>query len=296
MTEHRAGKVGLIGWTNVGKSTLLNRMVGVKIAAVANVSQTTRDRIMAVTHVDGVAQIAFVDTPGWHRPKHRMNRRMIERTREALHEVDVAIWVFDASKGVGPGDREVMELLRKSPLKRIAVLNKIDLMSNKNKLLPLLESLHQDGMFDEVIPISALTGDGCDALLQATIALVPAGPPLFDEDFLTDQSQRQIVAESVREQLVQQTREELPHSTAVIVDAWEEDGDLVRIEASVMVERDSQKKIVIGRNGDLLKSVGTAARLQIEEFLGKRVYLRLWAKTHRDWRNDRAALRELGLS
>ena len=293
--EHRSGRVALIGWTNVGKSTLLNQLVGVKIAAVADVSQTTRHQILGVTPVDDRAQIAYVDTPGWHRPQHRMNRRMMERTRESLRDVDAIIWVIDGSKSVGPGDKEVLRALKEIDIPCIAAINKIDKVSKKASLLPQIEALAKERDFHAIIPISAASGDGCDALTEAVIELLPVGPPMFDDDFLTDQSQRQIVSELVREQLVRQTREELPHSTAVVIDLWEEEGDLVRIEASVVVERDSQKKIVIGRQGGLLKSVGTAARLEIEKLLERKVYLRLWARAHRDWRNDRAALRELGL-
>ena len=296
MSKTRAGTVALVGWTNVGKSTLLNRLVGVKIAAVADAAQTTRHRITGVRNIEDRGQIAFTDTPGWHHPRHRMNRRMMELTRQSLGGVDCVAWLLDASRGLGPGDREVADLLRKLDTPRVAVLNKIDRVGNKSKLLPVMEEIGSWSAFEEIIPISASSGNGCDRLLEALLALMPEGPPLFDDDFLTDQSQRQLVAEYVREQLVRRTREELPHATAVTIDRWDDDNpELLRIEATILVDRDSHKKIVIGKQGNVLKEVGTAARLGIEELLDCRVFLRLWVRVSRDWREDDATLREIGL-
>jgi GTP-binding protein Era len=288
--------VTLIGWTNVGKSTLINQLVGVKIAAVADAAQTTRHRITGVRNIDGRGQIVFTDTPGWHRPRHRMNRRMMNVTRQSLRDVDCVAWLLDASRGMGPGDREVVDLLRKLDTPRVAVLNKIDLIPEKATLLPLMEQIGSWSAFAEIVPLSAKSGDGCERLLEALLGLLPAGPPLFDEEFLTDQSQRQLVAEYVREQLVRNTREELPHSTAVTIDRWDdEDPKLLRIEATVLVDRESHKKIVIGKHGNLLKEVGTQARIGIEALLGCRVFLRLWVRVSPDWREDDATLREIGL-
>lgn len=296
MSETRSGTVALIGWTNVGKSTLLNRLVGVKIAAVADAAQTTRHRITGVCHLPGKGQIAFIDTPGWHRPQHRMNRRMIALSRQTLGGVDCVAWLIDASRGMGPGDREIVDLLRKLDAPCIAVLNKIDRVGRKSRLLPLMEEIAGLLVFREIVPISALDGDGCDALLEVLLAVLPEGPPLFDEDFLTDQSSRQLVAEMVREQLVRHTRQELPHATAVVIDSWDDsDPAMLRLEAAVLVDRESQKKIVIGKQGSVLKSVGSAARLEIERLMGCRAYLRLWVKVRQDWREDESTLRELGL-
>ena len=296
MSSFRAGTVALIGWTNVGKSTLLNRIVGVKLAAVAAVAQTTRHRLTGVRHLDGRGQIAFVDTPGWHQPRHRMNRRMIQLTRQTLGSVDCIAWVLDSARGLGSGDREVVELLRKFETPRVAVLNKIDLLPRKAKLLPLIQEIDSCSVFEEIVPICAKSGDGCEDLLESLLRLLPVSPALFEDDFLTDQSQRQLASEMIRERLVHQTREELPHATAVVVEAWnEEDPGLTRIEAAILVDRESQKKIVIGKSGSVLKVVGSEARLEIERLVGRRVFLQLWVKVRQDWREDEATLREIGL-
>ncbi|NIM01346.1 MAG: GTPase Era [Acidobacteria bacterium] len=297
MSSARSGTVALTGWTNVGKSTLLNRLVGAKIAAVAGAAQTTRHRITGVLHLEGRGQIAFVDTPGWHRPRHRMNRRMVELTRSTLGGVDCVAWLIDASRGLGSGDREVAETLRRLESPKVAVLNKIDLVSRKSKLLPMMQEIAGWSTFAEIVPICAATGDGCDDLVEVLLAQLPAGPPLYDREFLTDQSQRQRVSELVREQLVRHTREELPHATAVVIDGWNEsDSEVTRITATVLVDRDSQKKIVIGSQGSVLKKVGSAARVEIERLLGSRVFLELWVKVRQDWREDEHTLREIGLS
>ena len=296
MSSTRAGTVALIGWTNVGKSTLLNHLVGVRIAAVADVAQTTRHRITGVRHLDGRGQIAFVDTPGWHRPRYRMNRRMLALTRLTLEGVDCVAWLIDASRGIGRGDREVAEQLRKLDTPKVAVLNKTDRVGRKAKLLPLMEEIAGWSAFAEIIPICAANGDGCDELLEILLRLLPESPPLFDDDFLTDQSQRQLVSEMVREQLVRNTREELPHATAVMIEGWDDsDPRLTRIDATILVDRESQKKIVIGKQGSVLKAVGSAARVEIERLLDRQVFLELWVKVRQDWREDEGTLREIGL-
>ena len=296
MSATRAGTVALIGWTNVGKSTLLNRFVGHKIAAVAAAAQTTRHRITGVRHFDGRGQIAFVDTPGWHQPRHRMNRQMVELSRSTLGSVDCVAWLIDASRGIGSGDRQVAELLRKLDTPKVAVLNKIDHVGRKAKLLPMMEEIAGWSEFSEIVPISAATGNGCDELLEILLRLLPERPPLYDDDFLTDQSRRQRVSEFVREQLVRHTREELPHATAVVIESWDEaDPRLTRIGATVLVDRESQKSIVIGTQGSVLKNVGSAARVEIERLLERQVFLELWVKVRKDWREDKGTLREIGL-
>ena len=296
MSGFRTGTVALTGWTNVGKSTLLNRIVGVKIAAVAGAAQTTRHRITGVRHLEGRGQIAFVDTPGWHRPRHRMNRRMIELTRSTLAGVDAVAWLIDAARGIGSGDREVAQLLRKLDTPKVAVLNKIDLVGRKGKLLPMIQEIAEWSAFAEIIPICAADGDGCDELLGVLLGLLPEGRALYDDDFLTDQSQRQRVSELVREQLVRHTREELPHATAVVIESWDDsDPKLTRIGATVLVDRESQKKIVIGAGGSVLKTVGSEARPGIERLVERHVFLELWVKVRRDWREDEGTLREIGL-
>jgi GTP-binding protein Era len=292
----RSGFAAILGWTNVGKSSLLNRLVGIKLAAVAEVAQTTRHRILAVRTLPGRGQVVFVDTPGLHRPRHRMNRVMVEAAFKASNDVDVILLLVDAVRGIGAGDRRAAARLARAEARRFVVINKIDRVRRKSTLLPMIEEAVEGWGFDEAIPVSALTGEGCDVLLDRVVEALPLAPPLFPEDYLTDQPERMLAAEWIREKLLAETREELPHATAVIVERWRERQDgLLEIHAGVLVDRDSQKKIVVGRQGELLKRVGTRARAELERFLGRRVYLRLWVKVRADWRNDEGVLRELGL-
>jgi GTP-binding protein Era len=292
----RAGLVAMLGWTNVGKSTLLNRLVGAKLAAVADVAQTTRHRLMGVRNVEGRGQLVLVDTPGLHRPRHLMNRKMVEVARRSLEGVDLALLIADASRGLGEGDRRAAELLERSAVPRWIVLNKIDLVRPKARLLPMMRQAVEEWGFGEAIPVSARTGDGCDELLDRLLDALPVHPPLFPEDVLTDQPERLLAAEWIREQLLAEMRQELPHATAVIVERWHEREDgLVELHAAVLVDRESQKKIVIGRQGQVMKRIGTAARRELEPLLGRRVYLELRVKVRRDWRNDEATLKQLGL-
>ena len=292
----RSGTVALAGWTNVGKSTLLNRLVGSKIAAVGDAVQTTRHRIVGVLHLEERGQVVFVDTPGLHRPRYAMNRTMVELARQAVRGVDLALLMVDASRGLGDGDLQAAELLQRAKVQRLMVLNKVDLVRPKSRLLPMIGRAVNEWGLPEVLPISALTGEGCDALLERILAALPAGPALYPEDYLTDQSERVIVAERVREKLLELTRQELPHATAVIVEHWVERHDgLVEVQATILVDRESQKQIVIGRGGQLLKRVGTEARRELEALLDRRLFLRLWVKVRADWRNDPRTLKELGL-
>ena len=292
----RSGRVALVGWTNVGKSTLLNRLVGEKIAAVAEVAQTTRHRILGVLPVAGRGQIVFVDTPGFHRPRERMNRAMVEAARATLVEVDVAALVVDAAAGALPGDREVAAAIRASGRPALGVLNKIDRVEPKAKLLPLMQTLVDAWGLAEAIPVSAATGEGCDLLVTRLLERLPESEPLYADDTLTDQPERLLAAEWVREKLLHHTREELPHAVAVLVRRWVERADgLIELEAVVFVERESQKGIVIGKGGSLLKTVGSEARHDIERLLGRRVFLALTVEVRPDWRNDPRALGELGI-
>ncbi len=296
MSAPRSGYAALLGWTNVGKSTLLNRLVGVKLAAVADVAQTTRHRIVGARTDPEGGQILFVDTPGLHEPRHRMNRAMVETARQALAAADVVLLVVDAARGLGSGDREAAETLGARRAESILVLNKVDLVRPKERLLPLMAVGAGELGFAEVVPVSAKTGEGCDALIAATRARLPESPPLYPDDYLTDQPERLLAAEWIREKLLRETRQELPHATAVRIDGWEEREDgLLAIEASILVERDSHKKIVIGKGGGLLKRVGIAAREELEAFLERRVYLRLWVQVRPDWRNREGILRDLGI-
>ncbi len=218
----RAGTVALVGWTNVGKSTLLNRLVGDQIAAVADVAQTTRHRITGVRNVARQGQIVFIDTPGLHRPRYKMNREMVRQARQSVHGEDLVLLIIDAERGIGPGDRDAAELLCRADVNRLMVLNKIDRVQPKSKLLPLMRSAVEEWAFPEVVPVSALTGDGCDVLVDRVLARLPEGPPLFPDDYLTDQSERKLAAERIREKLLALTSDELPHATAVLTEAWRE--------------------------------------------------------------------------
>jgi GTP-binding protein Era len=292
----RSGFVGLLGWTNVGKSTLLNRLVGVKLAAVSAVSQTTRNRIMGVLNLAGRGQIIFIDTPGLHKPLYRMNRAMVALSRRAVAGVDLAVLVIDAARGIGPGDEECAGLIARGDARALVVLNKIDLLPRKSVLLPLMQQVEEWG-FEAAVPVSALTGEGCSALVDHMLAILPEGGPSLPEDSLTDQPERTLAAEWIREKLLAEVRQELPHATAVMVERWNERQDgLLEIEAVILVERESQKGIVIGKGGVLLKRVGTEARLELERFFGARIFLRLRAAVKKDWRNDDRVLKRLGLT
>jgi len=292
----KAGHVALVGWTNVGKSTLLNRLVGEKIAAVADVPQTTRHRITGVLSLPGRGQIVFVDTPGFHHARERINRAMVGAAREALTSVEVIVLVVDAEKGIGRGDAEVARLIGATGVPAIAVLNKIDKVQPKSKLLDLMKTAVDQWGLAEAIPVSATTGSGCDLVIERLLHHLPEGEAQFPEDFLTDQPVRALAAEWVREKILHRMRQEIPHAAAVVVDRWVERADgLVEIEATIFVERDSQKGIVIGKAGGVLKEVGTEARADIEHLLERRVYLALRVEVRPDWRNDPRVLGELGI-
>ncbi len=292
----KSGHVALAGWTNVGKSTLLNRLVGEKIAAVADVPQTTRHRITGVLSLPHRGQIVFVDTPGFHHPRERMNRAMIGAAREALTSVEVVLLVIDAEKGIGRGDAEVARMIAETGSPGLAVLNKIDRVQPKSKLIALMKTAVDQWGLAEAIPVSATSGSGCDLLIERVLHYLPEGEPHFPDDFLTDQPVRVLAAEWVREKILHRMREEIPHAAAVVVDRWVERADgLVEIEATIFVERDSQKGIVIGKGGSVLKEVGIEARADIERLLARRVFLSLRVEVRPDWRNDPRALGELGI-
>ena len=291
----RAGFVSLIGRPNAGKSTLINTIVGAKVAIVSDKPQTTRGRILGVkNYPDG--QIVFVDTPGIHRPLHRMNVRMVDAAVETLREVDVVALIFDASTQPGHGDEFVTGLLEKVRQPVVLVLNKIDLIA-KAKLLPLIERTQKWRDFAAIVPVSAQTGDGVDRLERVLLQQLPEGESLYPDDYLTDQPERTLVAETVREKILQHTRAELPFSTAVVVDKFDEEerDRLLRLYCTIFVEHDSQKAIVIGRGGDMIKRIGTEARKDLEETFETRVFLDLRVKVNADWRNDDRALDELGV-
>ncbi|HEV7700069.1 MAG TPA: GTPase Era [Pyrinomonadaceae bacterium] len=292
---YRSGFVALIGRPNAGKSTLLNRLVGEKIAAVSNKPQTTRHKIQGiVTRDDG--QIVFVDTPGVHKPGHLLNRRMMAAVHDAILSVDLLVLMRDASVSTGNGDRFVLDLVRQSEKPAILVLNKIDKIREKGALLPLIEMYSKEYDFAEILPVSALKGEAIDDLLGSIVKHLPEGDPLFAADELTDQPMRAIVAEMVREKILASTGEEIPYVTAVVTEVFDEtDPTLTNIYCAIYVERASQKKIVIGKGGSRLKDVGSKARVDIEHLLGKHVFLKLFVKVVEDWRNRERDLDEMGI-
>ncbi|HZM69034.1 MAG TPA: GTPase Era [Candidatus Cryosericum sp.] len=290
----RCGFVALVGRPNVGKSTLMNHLVGSRLSIVSEVPQTTRFPIRGVLHLEG-AQVVFIDTPGIHKPRYRLNEEMVRTATRVLKEVDLVVVLVDASDGYGPGDRFVFERVRESGAKAFLVLNKVDRMP-KDQLLPLIDEASQTGLFEEIVPLSALSGENCERLMQLLLARMPEGPPHFPPDHLTDLPQRLRISEMIREQVFLKMRQEVPHATAVLVDSLEEADDLIRVNATIVVDRDSQKGIVIGEGGRMVKEIGTASRKNIEAALGRRVHLALWVKVKEAWRDDLALLRLIGLS
>ena len=284
----KAGTVALVGRPNAGKSTLLNRLLGERLSIVSDKPQTTRNRMVGILNRPE-GQIVFFDTPGMHRPMHRLNREMVREANDAMGEADLVCLLVDASESFGKGDRFLLELVLKTKQPKILLLNKIDLVA-KRKLLPLLETYHREseGRFDALIPVSAMTGDGAEVLVSELFKRLPAGPPLYDPELLTIHPERFLAAERIREKVLQETRNELPFSTAVLLERWEDQGEgkVIKLYASILVERDSQKKILIGHRGSMLTKIGTAARLDLEEFLGRRIYLDLQIRTEPDWREN----------
>jgi GTPase len=292
--DHKSGVVALIGRPNAGKSTLLNRLVGEKIAIVSDKPQTTRTRTTGIlTRPD--AQIVFVDTPGIHKPGYGLNRRMMSIAVDALATVDLILLLVDATERFGSGDRFVLDMMKKVTTPAFFVPNKVDMLKNKSSLLPLIKLYADEREFAEVIPISALNGDGVDTLLTRLIEYLPAGPALYPDDTLTDQTERFMVAELVREKILSATGDELPYVTAVVTEHWDETGDPTRIHCLIYVERPSHRAIIIGSGGARLKQIGTAARADIETLLGRHVYLELFVKVRPHWRNDERILDEIGV-
>jgi GTPase len=290
------GFVALIGRPNVGKSTLLNRLVGMKLAIVSDKPQTTRNRIVGVRNYDG-GQAIFLDTPGIHRPMHRMNVRMVDAAVEGLRQADVVALVTDAADPrAGRGERFVLDHVRKSAAAVVLVINKVDCVA-RPAVLPLIDAWRQRHEFADIVPVSALTGENVDRLEQVLVSHLPEGVPIYPTDYLTDQPERFFVAETVREKVLELTHAEIPFSSAVVVDRFEEadEAGLMRFYCSILVERESQKPILIGRAGEMIKRIGTAARLDLEAFFEARVYLDLRVKVQADWREDERLLDEIGM-
>jgi GTP-binding protein Era len=291
----KAGFVALVGRPNAGKSTLLNRLVGQKVAIVSDKPQTTRTRILGVHNGEG-GQIVFIDTPGVHRPLHRLNVRMVDVAVQSISQADVVCAVADATEAIGGGDQYLGKLLARGSVPTILALNKIDRV-DKPALLPLIEHWSRLARFEDIVPVSALTGENEGALLQALLKHLPEGEALYPADYLTDQPERAWVAEIVREKVLRHTRDELPFSSAVTMDHFEDADErgLMRLFCTILVERESQKPIVIGRGGAMIKRIGTEAREELERFFGAKVFLDLRVKVRAGWREDPRMLDEIGI-
>ena len=292
----KSGYVSFLGRPNAGKSTLLNRIVGHKLAIVSDKPQTTRTRIVGVKNYNE-GQVVFVDTPGVHKPMHRLNVRMVDMALEAMRDVDVLALVVDASVKPGAGDQFMLETIRDVKTPAILVLNKVDLIA-KTKLLPLIDHYRKAHPFVELVPISATDGTNVDVLERLFLQYLPEGEPLYPPDYVTDQSEKFAAAEIVREQVLQLTHDELPFSTAVIVDTFEEPAEgqqVLSLYCTILVDRESQKPIVVGKAGSMIKKIGTAARQELEKYFATRVFLDLHVKVRSEWRDDARTLDEIGL-
>jgi GTP-binding protein Era len=294
----RSGFVCILGRPNAGKSTLLNALVGEKLAIISPKPQTTRNRIQGIVHIpkrkgrDG-GQIVLIDTPGVHKPDSSLGRKMMVEVREALEGCDLVLVIMDASRKLEQRDQFALDLLRQSGTPAFLILNKIDLVRPKDRLLPLIEEYRKLHAFKEVIPISALKRDGLDVLLQKVISALPTGPAYFPEDQVTDQPARFMAAEIIREQVLLATEEEIPYATTVLVDGYEEGAKLTRISATIYCEREGQKGILVGKRGQMLKKIGTGARMRIERMLGTKLFLELYVKVQPGWRDSRGFIEEL---
>jgi GTP-binding protein Era len=292
----KAGFVSLIGRPNAGKSTLVNRLVGTKLAIVSDKPQTTRTRILGVRNYPD-AQVVFLDTPGIHRPLHRMNVRMVDAAVDTIREVDVLGLVVDVTEPPGKGDRFVLDLVKDAKAPVFLILNKIDLIK-KTRLLPLMQQYSGLATFAEIVPVSAGTGDNVDRLERAIIDRLPEGEALYPADYLTDQPERFFAAELVREKLLQFTHAEIPFSSAVVVDKFEEPEQpkgLLKLYCTIVVDRESHKPIVVGRGGDMIKRIGIAAREDLERFFDTKVFLDLHVRVKSEWREDDHVLDDIGL-
>jgi GTP-binding protein Era len=293
----KSGTVAIVGRPNVGKSTLLNALLKEKIAIVSEKPQTTRMRILGVVHRPD-AQIAYFDTPGLHQPQHQLNKRMVRTALETMCEVDLVYVMIEAiPPSPGPGDRVVIqqvgEAIRKGGQPAFLLINKVDLV-NKARVLPLIEASRSLLEWTEVVPLSAKTGINVQRLLDLTVKVLPEGEAQYGEDVITDQSMRSLAAEIIREKILQKAREEVPYSVAVEIDGFVEEGNLARVSATVLVEKESHKAILIGKRGDCLKAVGTYARIEMERLFGMKVFLEVWVKVRADWRDNEQVLAALG--
>lgn len=303
MSETKAGTVALVGRPNAGKSTLMNRMLGEKLAIVSDKPQTTRHRLVGILSGER-GQMVFYDTPGLHKPLHHLNRQMVQHARDALTDADVICLLVDASKKHGAGDAYVLDLVAETPGPKVVLLNKVDRpeLADKDTLLPRISLYAERGVFEEIVPVSALTGDGVSRVAEILWDLLPplseGAEPLYDPELLTVHPERFLATELIREKILAVTRDELPFTTAVAIEHWDESEGrgpeaLVRIHAAILVERPGQKKIIIGKGGSMIKQIGTAARKDLEAMLESRVYLDLHVRHEADWRENRRILTDL---
>ena len=289
---YKSGFVTLIGRPNVGKSTLMNRLIGQKIAITSDKPQTTRNRIQTV-YTSEEGQIVFVDTPGIHKAKNKLGDYMVNVAERTLSEVDVILWLVEPSNFIGAGERHIMEQLQKTRTPVILVINKADTVK-REEILPYIDNYRKQMDFQEIVPVSALKGDNTDTLVSCIMKYLPYGPAFYDEDTVTDQPMRQIVAELIREKALRLLEEEIPHGIAVSIEKLQYRKDLCDIEATIVCERDSHKGIIIGKGGSMLKRIGSAARPDIEDLLEQHVTLQLWVKVKKDWRDSDFLMKNFG--
>lgn len=289
---YRSGYAAIVGRPNVGKSTLMNRLIGQKIAITSNKPQTTRNRIQTVYTCDR-GQIVFLDTPGIHRAKNRLGEYMVNTVNFVLKDVDVVLWLVEASDYVGPSDKQIAEKLTGLKLPLILVINKIDTVK-RDDLLKIIDTYRGLCDFSEVVPVSALKGDNTDTLIEQIFKYLPYGQPFYDEDTVTDQPERQITAELIREKALKCLDEEVPHGIAVTIENMKYEKSIVHIDATIICEKESHKGIIIGKQGQMLKKIGSAARYEIERLLDNKVNLKLWVKVKKDWRDSDLLLKNFG--
>ncbi len=292
MKQFKSGFVTLIGRPNVGKSTLMNRLIGQKIAITSNKPQTTRNRIQTVLTLEE-GQIVFLDTPGIHKAKNKLGDYMVNVAERTLNEVDVVLWLVEPSDFIGAGEKHIVEQLKKTKTPVILVINKTDTVK-KEELLGFIDTYRKEMDFAEIVPVSALKGDNTDTLIAQIMKYLPYGPAFYDENTITDQPMRQIVAELIREKALRLLEDEIPHGIAVSIEQMKDKGKICHIEATICCERDSHKGIIIGKGGQMLKKIGSAARYEIEKMLEQQVNLQLWVKVKKDWRDSDFLLKNFG--
>lgn len=292
MSSYKSGFVALIGRPNVGKSTLMNKLIGQKIAITSHKPQTTRNKIRTV-YTDERGQIVFMDTPGIHKAKNKLGDYMVSVAEHTLKDVDLVLWLIEPTENIGAGDRHIMEQLKGIKTPVILCINKIDTLT-PDKILPVIASYSSEMEFAEVIPISAMKGSGCDDLTETIYKYLPEGTPFYDEDTVTDQPMRQITAEIVREKILRSLTDEIPHGVAVTIEKMEFKKTIVNVEATIICEKESHKGIIIGKQGAMLKKIGTMARKDIEDMVERQVNLKLWVKVKKDWRDSDMLLKNFG--